>query len=216
MNLSEADLRAILDEGEGRMLEFKRGLPRDDKTARSLCAFANTRGGMLAIGVTDRGEVWGVPQPRDVMARLRRIAEERIEPPVRTALQSVEIEGHSVVCCRVPASRERPHAVVREDGHREIVVRAGSSNRVAQGATLAALKSGSGAKHGLDDLERAVLGFVAAHAQHGASSGAATVQAFADAHNVGRQRARRAFVALERAGMLVGHGNGSRRLYECA
>lgn len=216
MNLSDVELRAILDEGEGRMLEFKRGLPRDDKTARSLCAFANTRGGMLAIGVTDRGEIWGVPQPREIMARLRHIAEERVEPPVRMALQSVSIEGHHVVCCRVPVSRERPHAVVREDGHREIVVRAGSSNRVAQGATLAALRSASGAKHGLDDLERAVLGFVASRTQHGAASGAATVQAFADAHNVGRQRARRAFIALERAGMLVGHGSGARRLYECA
>ena len=43
--------------------------------------------------------------------------------------------------------------------------------------------------------------------------GRATVQAFARARNVGVARARRAFVKLERAGRLVGHGSGARRFY---
>jgi len=41
----------------------------------------------------------------------------------------------------------------------------------------------------------------------------ASAEAFARAGNVGRARARRAFVKLERQGRLVGHGAGARRAY---
>lgn len=50
-------LREVIAAGEGRQVEFKRGLPRDEKTARTLVAFANTRGGLLIVGVGDRGEL---------------------------------------------------------------------------------------------------------------------------------------------------------------
>ena len=46
------------------------------------------------------------------------------------------------------------------------------------------------------------------------NTGGVTIQAFARAHNVGLQRARRAFVALERNGRLVAHGFGARRVYQ--
>jgi hypothetical protein len=39
------------------------------------------------------------------------------------------------------------------------------------------------------------------------------VVGFARAHNVGLQRARRAFTRLELVGRLVGHGAGARRVY---
>jgi predicted HTH transcriptional regulator len=219
MNLTASELRAILDEGEGRTLELKRGLPRDAKTARSLCAFANTRGGMLAIGVTDRLEIYGVPRPREVMARLRELCARAVDPPITAALQAVRIEGKTVVCCSVAASPRRPHATAPTDGEggvgeeSEIVVRVGASNRVAQGATLAALKRPLKARSGLDELERAILDFVDARARGPEPGGNATVQSFADTHNVGQQRARRAFNRLERDGALLGHGTGARRIY---
>jgi len=208
MNLSEADVRSICAEGEGRQVEFKRGLPGPVKTARSLCAFANTRGGMLLVGITDRGEVWGVENARAVVRALRDYARHRVRPPLRVEVVSVEVGVERVVCCSVPLSPERPHVLVHEDGKEELVVRAGSSNRRATGATLEALRRPRSSKSP-SPLERSVLAWVDGRSD-------ATVARFAKAHNVGLQRARRAFVELERSGRLVAHGFGARRVYERA
>lgn len=213
MDLPPDELRRLMAEGEGRALEFKQGLPRDEKTARSLCAFANTRGGLLLIGVDDHGKAVGVRSPKATMARLRAIAAERLDPPLEVEAGSVGLEEGRVVWCSVPLSPARPHARVDDAGKREVVVRVGASNRVATGATLAAIGPGS-RTGGLDDLERKVLAWVAARARAARTpGGGATVAGFAKAHNVGVQRARRAFVRLERDGRLVGHGAGSRRVY---
>src|SRR5688572_27339695 len=134
------ELRAAIAGGEGREVEFKRGLPSDVKVARSLCAFANTRGGFLFIGVGDHGQLEGAPHPEVTGRKLIEIASRRVEPPLLPHVESVEIDGFRVVVARVPASLARPHAVVRDDLPPEIVIRTGSSNRVASKAALAALR----------------------------------------------------------------------------
>ena len=213
MNVDATELRAWIASGEGRDLEFKRGLPRDRKTARTLCAFANTRGGRLLVGVTDRGEVYGVSRPREVVARLREICRTELDPALDVVLKSVRLDGKSVVCCSVPLSPSRPHAVVGDDdGTQEIVVRVGASNRRARGATLEALRRPRG-KSGLDALQKRVLAWVEARSHSAQPGGSVTVRDFAKPHNIGMQRARRAFVQLEREGRLVGHGSGPNRVY---
>jgi predicted HTH transcriptional regulator len=206
VDLSPDDVLEIAARGEGRDIEFKRGLPGPAKIGRTLCAFANTRGGMLLVGITDRGEVWGVPQPKKIIAALRVVARERLEPSLKLELQAVETGGGPVVCCSVPLSPARPHRVRKDDDTRELVVRAGSSNRVATGATLKALQQPHATKS-LSALEKQVLAWVA-------KDRTATVSRFAKAHNIGTQRAKRTFVTLERAGRLVAHGFGARRVYQ--
>jgi hypothetical protein len=208
------DIRERIAEGEGKNLEFKRGLPRDEKTARTLCAFANTRGGLLLIGVSDRGEVLGAPHPKSTIATLRSIASVRLAPPLTVEIGRVDLDAKAIVWCSVPVSPARPHAVVHDDAEHEIVVRAGSSNRVASGAALAAIRAQRSSPRGLDALQRAVLEWVAlANRAARDPGGAATIREFARARNIGLQRARRAFTDLELAGRLVGHGAGARRVF---
>lgn len=211
MRFQPEEVMALIAEGEGKRLEFKRGLPGDAKVARTLCAFANTRGGLLLIGVGDRGERVGAPRPRATMAALRRIAGERLEPELAVAVGSVLVDGRTLVWCSVPVSPARPHAVVGDDGEREVVARVGASNRRASGPTLRAIQAGRATSAGLDPLQRKVLAWLEGLAPGAASS--ATAAAFARAHNVGLARARRAFTQLELAGRLVGHGAPTRRIY---
>lgn len=212
MELRESDVMEALASGEGRTIEFKRGLSREGRFVRTLCAFANTRGGLLLVGVTDRGRIEGVPRPREVVERLRAAAAQELEPPLAVEVRSVRVGGLWVVACSVPLSPARPHRVRREDGGDEVVVRIGSSNRAAGGATLRALSRPGRGRGALDPLQRRVLEWVGSRGM-GASGGGATVAAFARAQNVGVQRARRAFLELEREGRLVAHGLGARRVY---
>ncbi|MBK8177749.1 MAG: ATP-binding protein [Planctomycetes bacterium] len=108
-------------------MEFKRGLPSDAKVARSLCAFANTRGGLLFIGVGDRGELEGAPHPEETARKLVEIARRRILPPIEPRIAVTSIDGVRLVVARVAASRSRPHAVLHEHRPEEVVVRSGSS-----------------------------------------------------------------------------------------
>jgi hypothetical protein len=211
MRLEPDEVRRRIAGGEGKELEFKRGLPRDAKTARTLCAFANTRGGLLLVGVGDRGELLGAPRPREVLQRLRAIALEHVEPPVPLEAGSLALDGVRLVWASVPLSPRRPHACTDEEGRAAVVVRAGSSNRVATGATLRGIQVQRAG--GLDALQRQVLEWVARRQRQAPGASDATVAAFAREHNVGRQRARRAFTQLELAGRLVGHGAGARRVF---
>jgi len=214
VNIDEPELLELIAEGEGRGMEFKRGLPRDERLARTLCAFANTRGGLLFIGVNDNGSLYGVSQPRSVMADIRRVAREWIEHPLRVETTTVRCGDLAVVVARIAASRRRPHRALRRSGDEEIVVRIGSSNRVARGATLDALNNGASRSGSRSSLEAQILAWVDQRTRLSRTPGGdASPALFSQAHNVGVQRARRAFVRLERDGLLVGHGKGTKRIY---
>lgn len=210
MKLEPDELARLIAGGEGKQLEFKRGLPRDAKVARTLCAFANTRGGLLLIGVGDHGERVGAPRPRETIERLRAVAAERLDPALAVQLGTLTLEGRRIVWCSVPLSPVRPHAALGDGGEREVVARVGASNRRASGPTLKAILTQRAAGARLDDLQRQVLAWLATGPEP------ASVAAFARARNVGAQRARRAFTQLELAGRLVAHGVGARRLYALA
>src|SRR5687767_7103546 len=153
MAMNHDELRAAVEAGEGRQTEFKRGLPSDQKIARSLCAFANTRGGLLFIGVGDRGELLGAPHPEETAKKLALIARRRIAPPIAARIEAVVLDGVALVVAHVAASRTRPHAVLEEGEAGEVVVRSGSSNRQASRATLAALAGARRSRSTLDAFE---------------------------------------------------------------
>ena len=217
MKLSVHDLESCISRGEGMRLEWKRVLPREERAGRTLCAFANTRGGLLLVGVTDRGRVHGVHHPEEVCATLERIARDSIEPGLRLELQVLDAGGPRVVACSVPSSKLRPHALALPGGERTFFVRVGASNRPADGPTLRALRGATRSTRGLSPFERSVLEWVAAESRQGSHPGGnATVARFAQRSNVGEARARRSFVRLDSQGLLLGHGSGRARIYHPA
>lgn len=216
MDLDADDLRGLIAAGEGSKIEFKRGLPRAPKVARTLAAFANTRGGHFIVGVDDRGELIGAPRPTETRRELRAIATDLVRPSLSPAVQIVELDGLAIVVASVALSDRRPHEVDRESGSVEVPARVGSSTRAAKGAALAALREGRSprGRAGLDRFERSILEWIERQGDAGGiAEGRCTPRAFAQARNVGTARARRAFIKLERAGHLIGHGSGSRRSY---
>jgi predicted HTH transcriptional regulator len=63
MNLQQ--LRKMVKQGEGQLLEFKKKADHPDKIVKELVAFANSQGGTLLIGVDDNGSISGLKFPEE-------------------------------------------------------------------------------------------------------------------------------------------------------
>ena len=59
-----SEVQSRIQAGEGRTLEFKAGFDTN-KVGPAVCAFANTDGGVVVLGVSDSGEVLGVTRDPD-------------------------------------------------------------------------------------------------------------------------------------------------------
>jgi ATP-dependent DNA helicase RecG len=96
-----ADLKILVQEGEGTTLEFKENLPAS--LARDLVAMANTIGGRILLGVRDDGTVVGVKDSNSLRARIQDIAR-NCDPPVQVVVEPVA----NVVVVHVRESDAKP------------------------------------------------------------------------------------------------------------
>ena len=72
-----------IEAGEGEETEFKRGLGDLSAIGRAVCAFANTGGGVVILGVTDSQSIIGVNEDADsVQGRLETFLRTGCSAPV--------------------------------------------------------------------------------------------------------------------------------------
>ena len=118
------DLHDLIARGEGEELEFKQKTTHPHRISRTLASLANTRGGLVLVGVDDAGRVLGVRDAGEELFVLREAAAHYVEPPL-TDLHYREVEddeGRTIVIVTVPESRNKPHrALVGPDDWRGYV-----------------------------------------------------------------------------------------------
>lgn len=156
---------ALLARGEGKTLEFKRDLSSPRNILRTVCAFANSAGGVIVIGIDDAQAVLGIEHPLDEEERLCNIIADGIEPVVVPHVDMLNARGRSLLRVEVFPSPSRPHRVIG-DGHRGVYVRLGSTNRSADADLVEELRrAATGATYdeqplpacGVGDLDVAAL-----------------------------------------------------------
>ncbi len=132
MNLIE-----VLQKPEGKTLEYKRDLSSPDGLLRTLVAFANTAGGILAIGVEDgTRRVIGVPDVLAAEERLASIISDSIRPRLVPDIEIVPWRKTQVLVVQVYPSAARPHYLGRFGPEAGVFVRVGSTNRRADTAQI--------------------------------------------------------------------------------
>lgn len=135
------DIVELLKHPEGKTLEFKRDLSSPAGSIRTICAFANTAGGTLVLGVEDSGRtVRGVAEPLDVEGRLANLVSDSIMPRLVPEIEIVPWRRTHLVLARVYPSQSRPHHLTREGAEGGVYVRVGSTNRRADIQLIAELR----------------------------------------------------------------------------
>ena len=109
--ITPTELKGIVQAGEGYNAEFKISLPKKVKEiSEEICAFANSAGGVLLIGVSDDNVIHDV----DIDNRKRSAIQDslnEIDPHIHTELYSVDIEGKTVWVIEVNTGIQKPYAL---------------------------------------------------------------------------------------------------------
>ncbi len=117
--MSLGDLKRLIKTGEGTFLEFKRTISSPEKIAREVCAFANTKGGTLLIGVNDDKTLTGVGSFYEEGYLLFEALNVLCEPAVSHTTEVVELGDKEVVVVKVNESDMKP--VYAVNGNRRTV-----------------------------------------------------------------------------------------------
>lgn len=128
-------LQMRISEGEHQQLDFKYAINDAKKIAITLCAFANSDGGTLLIGVKDNGAVAGA-KPEEEGHMIDAAAKMYCKPRVEYKTQAWKAGDRYVLEVIVPASDLRPHQAVDDEGKWTAYIRRHDQNFPAPGVLL--------------------------------------------------------------------------------
>jgi len=107
--LTPEEVRALIAQGEGQKLEFKRSLAELERGVRTVAAFANTEGGHLLFGVRDSGEIIGMTVGRTTRERVVNMIRDNTDPVIYPSVEYVGVQGTTVIVVTVEESDNKPH-----------------------------------------------------------------------------------------------------------
>ena len=103
------DLKHRIAQGENTMTEFKENF--GPEVVETAAAFANTDGGTILIGVSDRQEIKGIIIGKETLRNWSNRISQATEPRVDIEIGVVDVEGRSVLWIRVAESSIKPVSV---------------------------------------------------------------------------------------------------------
>jgi ATP-dependent DNA helicase RecG len=151
--LASDELAALIAGGEDSFTEFKDPQVTNRGLAKELCAFSNSAGGRVLLGVDDDGAIVGSAGWDE--ERIMNVARTLLDPALLPGYQRIAWQsGTEIIVVSADQGAEKPYAVGGGEGKRYFV-RVGSTSREASRQELIRLTQSSGAVAG--DL-RPVIG----------------------------------------------------------
>ncbi len=128
-------IKDLIAQGEHQQLDFKFEISDSKKIARSLVAFANTKGGRLLVGVKDNGIIAGVRSEEEYYM-VEGAATMYCKPEINFNTREWKIEGKLVLEVIVEKSPLKPHYAPDKDGGWKVFVRVDDQNLLANKVLL--------------------------------------------------------------------------------
>ncbi|MFK7905527.1 MAG: helix-turn-helix domain-containing protein [Chitinophagales bacterium] len=188
-----------IDQGEGTTLEFKMQITHLSKIAKTICAFANTKGGTIVVGVMDDGEIVGVIDVEATKEKLRQAAM-MAELPISIQFDQLETEPHVIVLAvYVARSQNKPHHIVDAHGQKRAYVRTRDKTMIANTMVKKSMHIEAPVdtfeELNLDSKEKGLMEFLKAREK-------ITLKRYMSLVNISKRRAKRSLVKLTLDGVI--------------
>ena len=97
--MTTQQLLHILSKGEGESVEFKSSFNKS--VIETLVGFANTKGGKIVIGVSDKKEILGVSIGEESVQKWINEIKQHTEPSIIPDVEVLQLGGNTVVAMEV-------------------------------------------------------------------------------------------------------------------
>jgi len=108
-------LADLISEGEHVNQDFKFRIDDQKKIARTLCAFANTSGGRLLIGIKDNRKIVGC-HPEEEFHMIEGASKIFCQPEVPFRSKIWQEDFRLILEIQVPVSNNKPHKAKDDEG----------------------------------------------------------------------------------------------------
>ncbi len=197
-------IRELIRTGEGSRVEFKKTLSQLEKIAKTLVAFANSRGGFILIGVQDDKNIIGVAEPEEERYMLEQAASFYTQPVVSFSIREEDYSGKVILVVEIPESNQKPHRSLGASGNWSLYVRSGDQCIMATPLVAKALemervgREQVASKKVITNNEKALYGFLDRRRK-------ITLKDYAKLINVSKRRAYKILISLTLSGKLFMH-----------
>ena len=111
--MDKEELTEIVEKGEDSFTEFKEEKVHPDDLAAEFVAFANTGGGKILLGISDKKEIRGISEPDREMQRVENISHNNCEPSLAVSIEKIKLNSKVVLCIYLPKGPQRPYRTNR-------------------------------------------------------------------------------------------------------
>lgn len=189
-------------QGEGDDLEFKQTINSEYKIAKTLCAFANTKGGTLLVGVKDNRTIAGI-DPEEERHLIEKAANFCCEPAVNINILEVYVEAENgreeervILQVEIPESKNKPHYALGLNGKKQAYIREQDNTMLAGKKMLQIMQRVKpNSRNNLTPNERRLMDFLEDHKK-------VSLKKYMQLVNIGKRRARRELDEMLHKGII--------------
>jgi len=124
------NLQDLIKTGESSTVEFKEKF--DERTIESAVAFANTKGGIIFIGISDKNNIIGITIGKETLNKWTNQISQSTDPSIIPELEEIKVDGKTVVAVKI---KENPIKPISTRG--KCLKRVDSSNRAMSAQEIA-------------------------------------------------------------------------------
>lgn len=111
--MDREELKELIEKGEDSFAEFKEEKVHSDDLASEMVAFANSEGGRILLGISDKKEIKGISEPDRDMQRVENISHNNCEPSLTINIEKIKVNNKIILCIYIPKGPERPYRTNR-------------------------------------------------------------------------------------------------------
>jgi predicted HTH transcriptional regulator len=190
----------LIAKGESDTLDFKKTISSASKIAKTLCAFANHKGGRLLVGVNDSGTLAGV-KSEDEKYMLDLAASFYCKPEIKLELVEWEMGDKTIIEAIVPQGEHKPYYAKDEQGKWWVHIRVKDQSLLASKVVVDVLKRSTAQTNTLIQYtkhEQSLLHFLGKNHR-------ITLKELCKMLNISRWRAQKMLINLVSAGIIRNH-----------